>query len=162
MWIRTLSLQGTSGSAEEGLPETPVKGALSPAPLSQPGLPSVHPRRRPVLAALQKQIPFCPSRKSWRLLCQTLIYAGLSLPACTRASFQYLSFTCPISRFPLPSPPPAPAGDGDARLMKTRTSAGSGSWSGTGLPRPAAVRNASSGCLPWRRKPRSSRPRTSS
>ncbi|XP_074989901.1 cyclic AMP-dependent transcription factor ATF-7 isoform X4 [Calonectris borealis] len=67
-----------------------------------------------------------------------------------------------LTRFPLPSPPPAPAGDGGARLTKTRTSVGSGSWSGTALLRPAAVRNASSGFLLWRRKPRSSRPRTSS
>lgn len=85
MWIHTFILQGASDSAEEGLPETLVKGALSPAPPSQPGLPLVPPAACTVLAALQKQIPFCSSCKSWHLLCQTLVTPGGV--ACLHQSF---------------------------------------------------------------------------
>lgn len=82
-----------------------------------------------------------------------LIWKGVTFPSSNSSSFLG-------NRSHQPSPLLVPEGAGDARWMKIRMSGGSAFWSATGLQPHVAVKSGSYGCPPWRRRQRSSLPRT--
>lgn len=94
---------GLPGWAEEGLPETPVKGALSPAPPRSQGSPRCPPRSVQGSGRSEKPNPFLPQPWELAAALPNPGYDDVCPPACAGAFF------FPVSVFYLPRLQVSPA-----------------------------------------------------